>query len=106
MSEQLDVSGPADHNAISFAWTGPDDDLQPQPGDVVMLFRLNEGTECSPIAAHHAILAVLREAGMIPYGKRDTPEWDAMSIRQFRERSGKLRKPIVRRYGRSGTWSR
>lgn len=105
MSDQLDVTDPADHGGISFAWTGPDEDLQPQTGDIVMLFRLEEGAQCHPITAHHAILAVLRQAGMIPYGKRDTPEWDAMSIRDFREQDGKLAKPIVRRYGRSGTWS-
>lgn len=79
--------------------------LQPQPGDIAMLFRLEEGNGCSPIAAHDAILSVLRDAGMIPYGKWDTPALDAANLADFRERQGKLREPIVRRYGRSGTWS-
>lgn len=79
--------------------------VQPQPGDIVMLFQLEQGNGCSPIAAHQAILSVLRDAGMIPYGQGDSSALDAANLADFRERRGKLRMPIVRRYGRSGTWS-
>lgn len=94
MSEQLGTVSP-----------GGADDQQPRPGDIVMLFRLEEGSECSPIAAHFAILAALRGAGLIPRDKWDTPAMDAHNIADFRERQGKLRTPVVRRYGQSGTWS-
>lgn len=74
-----------------------------QIGDVVFLFRqsVNEDSLCSPINVQLAVLAALRQAGLLP---TTDPARDARDIASFKERS-QLQKPQVRRLGRSG-WNR
>lgn len=70
----------------------------PQVGDTVVYFRTAEGHECSPVYLRHAILAALRQAGMLP--SKD-PEQDARDVAEFNER-GKLIAPKIGTLGRSG----
>ncbi|WP_306358765.1 MULTISPECIES: hypothetical protein [unclassified Nocardia] len=87
------------HNNLDRATpTGSD----PRPGDIVMLFRLDENSTASPLCAQYAILALLRQAGFIPDDEADQAV-DAMDIAEFTQR-GRLQQPIVRRYGRLEGW--
>lgn len=73
----------------------------PQVGDTAVYFRTEKDHECSPIVLRHAILAALRQAGMLP---SDDPEQDAKDIAEFNER-GKIVKPTMITLGQSG-WNR
>ncbi|MFI9504186.1 hypothetical protein [Nocardia sp. NPDC052566] len=75
---------------------------EPRPGDILMLFRLEEDGTASPLAAQNAILAALRQAGLLPADKSSDPS-DAADIAGFRRR-GRLQTPVVRRFGRLGGW--
>lgn len=76
--------------------------LHPRPGDIVMLFRLEEHGTASPLAAQDAILAALRHTGLLPTNETRSVS-DSADIADFRRR-GRLQTPIVRRYGRTGGW--
>ncbi|MEV0766124.1 hypothetical protein [Nocardia sp. NPDC050435] len=72
----------------------------PQPGDVLMLFRLEPGSTASPLAAQDAILAALRQTGLLPSSGSDNDS-DTREIAEFTDRA-RLRVPVVARLGRSG----
>ena len=76
--------------------------LHARPGDIVMIFRLGENSTASPLSAQDAILAALRQTGLLP-ADRTRDHTDAADIANFRRR-GRLQTPIVRRLGRLGGW--
>ncbi|MFI6495965.1 hypothetical protein [Nonomuraea typhae] len=80
-----------------------DESSQLQAGDVVFVFRLDEGPEgewASPLLLQDAVLAVLRHVDLLPYGERQSPGRDAQTIAEFKSRAT-LQRPLVRRFGRS-----
>ncbi|MEV0764127.1 hypothetical protein [Nocardia sp. NPDC050435] len=83
----------------------PDEPMQdrpftPQPGDVLMVFRLEPGSTASPLAAQDAILAALRQTGVLSSSATDNNS-DTREIAEFTDRA-RLRVPVVARLGRSG----
>ncbi|MFI9507254.1 hypothetical protein [Nocardia sp. NPDC052566] len=78
------------------------DPLDARPGDIVMLFRLQEGGTASPLGAQYAILAALRQAGLLP-ADESVETTEAEDIADF-IRHGSLHRPIVRRFGRLEGW--
>ncbi|WP_159848519.1 hypothetical protein [Nocardia sp. CY41] len=74
----------------------------PRPGSIVMLFQLDPDTGSpSGIHAHHAILAALRQAGLLPAA--DSHQ-DARDLAEYHDRGMRLEKPQVWRYGRTAGW--
>ncbi|MFI2281331.1 hypothetical protein [Nocardia beijingensis] len=72
-----------------------------QPGDIAMLLRQADHSGASPIVAQDAILAALRQAGLLP---QTDAAADERALAEFRARGGQLLRPIVRRYGRYSGW--
>ncbi|MEV8636838.1 hypothetical protein AB0395_34870 [Streptosporangium sp. NPDC051023] len=70
-----------------------------QVGDIAIMIREENGV--TPIVTRHAILAALRQAGLLP---ADNPQRDARDIAEFKERDGKLHKPTMLTLGNSGNW--
>jgi hypothetical protein len=71
-----------------------------QIGDVVFLFRLKnaEQSDAPPRLVKHAILAALRQSGLL---ESRNPAADRRDIAELNER-GELAKPAVRVLGRTG----
>ncbi|MGW0248352.1 hypothetical protein ACWDYH_17140 [Nocardia goodfellowii] len=73
-----------------------------QPGDILMLLRLEPDSITSLLTAQDAILAALRVTGLLPKADPSADaDADAREIAASRRRA-RLKEPVVRRLGRSG----